>query len=113
MRKANFFVLPGITEETGRAETQGLVIQEAQAIGLPVIVSDAGGMKYGLIDLETGFILPEGDINAFAEIIKKLIQNPKLAENLGKKGRQYVVENFDSKVLGERLLKIYKELLSK
>ena len=113
MRKASIFVLPGITENNGRAETQGLVIQEAQAIGLPVIVSNAGGMKYGLIDLETGYILPEGDINAFAQRIKKLILDPQLADNLGKKGRHYVVENFDSKILGNRLLEIYKELLSK
>ncbi|NJW53444.1 glycosyltransferase [Salinimicrobium oceani] len=113
MRNAKIFVLPGITDEKGRAETQGLVIQEAQAIGLPVIVSNAGGMRYGLIDLETGFILPEGDIDAFARIIKKLIDDPALALQLGKKGRNYVVKNFDSKVLGFRLLKIYNELLSK
>lgn len=113
MRKSNIFVLPGITEVTGRAETQGLVIQEAQAIGLPVVVSDAGGMKYGLIDGVTGFIIPEGDVNAFAQSIKKLIQDPQLAYELGNKGRKYVVENFDSEILGKQLLETYKELLFK
>ncbi|MEP6926882.1 MAG: glycosyltransferase [Ginsengibacter sp.] len=44
MNDAEVFILPGIVNE-GRAETQGLVIQEAQAMELPVIVSDAGGMK--------------------------------------------------------------------
>jgi colanic acid/amylovoran biosynthesis glycosyltransferase len=47
--QADAFIFPGRHEEdTGRAETQGLVIQEAQAMKLPVIVSDAGGMKYKL-----------------------------------------------------------------
>src|SRR5690606_21303860 len=58
---SDIFLFPGICDpDTRRCETQGLVIQEAQAMEVPVVVSDVGGMKYGLIDGVTGFVVKEG-----------------------------------------------------
>jgi colanic acid/amylovoran biosynthesis glycosyltransferase len=109
LEEASVFIAPGITDPiTCRAENQGLVIQEAQSMELPVIVSDAGGMKYGLIDGVTGYVIEEGNIEAFAERIIFLINNPDFRIEMGKKGRQFVKENFDSNVLGLELLEIYK-----
>lgn len=109
---SNVFLLPGIYETDGRAENQGLVIQEAQAMELPVVVSDVGGMKYGMIPNETGFLVKENDISAFADAIENLIENKKLRESMGLRGREYVVANFDNKVLGKRLLAIYQDILT-
>ena len=108
-KESDAFILPGIYDhlDGGRAENQGLVIQEAQAMELPVIVSDVGGMKYGLIPNETGFVVKENDINGFADAIQKLIERPILAKQMGKKGRDFVVENYESKVLVKQLLAIY------
>lgn len=111
METADVFLLPGIYDKTGRAETQGLVIQEAQAMELPVIVSDVGGMKYGLIDGETGFVVKENDIEGFADKIELLIEDEALRTEMGRKGREYVVANFDSKILGLSLGKLYNDLL--
>lgn len=107
MNKADVFLLPGIYDSMGRAETQGLVIQEAQAMELPVIVSDVGGMKYGLIDGETGFVVNEKDVKGFADKLELLISNPDLKLKMGKRGRKLVCENYDSKILGDQLEKIY------
>lgn len=110
MEQAHILVMPGIHDETGRAETQGLVIQEAQAMELPVVVSDAGGMKYGLLDGETGFVIKEGDIEGFADKIELLLRNEKLRKEMGRKGREFVVANYDSSVLGDQLEKLYFDL---
>jgi len=111
MNKADLFLLPGIQEkETGRAETQGLVIQEAQAMELPVVVSDAGGMKYGLIDGISGFVIKEGDIDAFADKIELLLKDMELRIKMGKAGRDFVVDNFDTKILGDKLLQLYSSI---
>jgi colanic acid/amylovoran biosynthesis glycosyltransferase len=111
MNKAHLFLLPGIHEkETGRAETQGLVIQEAQAMELPVVVSDAGGMKYGLLEGVSGFVVKEGDIEGFADKIELLINNEPMRAAMAKAGRDFVVQSFDTKILGDKLAKIYAEI---
>ncbi len=104
---SNVFLLPGIYEADGRAENQGLVIQEAQAMELPVVVSDVGGMKYGLIPNITGFVVNENDISGFADCIEALIKDPPKAEKMGKEGRRYVEENYNSKDLVDKLVSIY------
>jgi colanic acid/amylovoran biosynthesis glycosyltransferase len=108
MSNSDVFLLPGITEkETGRAEAQGLVVQEAQAMELPVVVSDAGGMKYGLLEGKTGFIAREGDVEQFVEYLLLLRNNESLRNNMGKLGRNFVKDNFDSKIIGDQLVEIY------
>ncbi len=109
--QADAFILPGRYDpETGRAETQGLVIQEAQAMGLPVIVSDVGGMKYGLIPNETGFVVKENNIQGFVDAIETLILNEKLKIEMGQKGRDFVRKNFDSTIVLEKLIVLYKKV---
>lgn len=106
--KSDAFILPGRYDlETGRAETQGLVIQEAQAMSLPVIVSDVGGMKYGLLPNESGFVINEGNIKEFVEAVEKLILNPKLKLEMGEAGRILVEKKYDNKILVKKLQEIY------
>ncbi len=104
--ESDIFLFPGITWQK-RAENQGLVIQEAQAMQLPVIISDAGGMKEGVIDGVTGFVVPENDINVFVEKIKLLANDPGLRKRMGEAGRNFVVENYDINKLNEKLIQIY------
>ncbi|AVR46905.1 hypothetical protein C7S20_17460 [Christiangramia fulva] len=110
-RRSQIFVSPGLTDKNKRAETQGLVIQEAQAMQMPVLVSTAGGMRFGILEQESGFVLPEGDIKGFCDKIDFLINNPTIREEMGAKGREYVVKNFDIIHLGKRLEGIYYEAL--
>lgn len=109
MNDADIFLFPGKVEEvTGRAETQGLVVQEAQFFNLPVIVSDAGGTKYGLLDGQSGFVVKSGDISGFAEKILFFKNNRKNISEFGQAGYKFVMENYSSEKLGKLLLKIYK-----
>ncbi|MCF6182626.1 glycosyltransferase [Lutibacter sp.] len=109
MDDTDLFLMPGIEDEsTGRAENQGLVIQEAQAMQLPVIVSDAGGMKYGLIENKTGFVVKQKDILGFVDKIEELIKNSKLKDSMGLEGRNFIVKNYDSKILCNKLVNYYK-----
>jgi colanic acid/amylovoran biosynthesis glycosyltransferase len=108
MDMAAVFLMPGIKDPiTRRAEAQGLVIQEAQAMQLPILVSDVGGMKYGLLPGKSGHVLREKDINGFSDAIEELINNEELRLKMGEVGRAFVVENYDSKVLVQKLLEVY------
>ncbi|GAB5400447.1 MAG: glycosyltransferase family 4 protein [Aureisphaera sp.] len=109
MDKASVFILPGIKDpNNGRAEAQGLVIQEAQSMKLPVVVSNVGGMKYGLLQDKTGFVVEEGDIEAYVDKITLLLNNDNLRNTMGREGRRFVQKNYDNMVLGDKLIDIYR-----
>lgn len=108
MSVASVFIYPGRTEEnTGRSETQGLVIQEAQYFKLPVVVADVGGVKYGLVEGETGFLMAENNLEAFVEKILFLYRNPLVREAMGAKGHEWVQGQYSIQKLGDVLVAMY------
>lgn len=112
LQKAHLLLMPGIHDpETGRAETQGLVIQEAQAMGVPVLVSDAGGMQYGMVHGKTGFVVKSGDIQSFASKIAHLYNHEKERRSMGVAAREHVTAHYDIRPLGAKLVRIYQQIL--
>lgn len=73
---SDVFVFPSPTE------TQGLVIGEARAVGVPCVVVDMGGAPETVIDGEDGFRVPEGDKTAFATHVIQLLTNKSLARRM-------------------------------
>jgi len=110
MERADVFLLPGIVGRGGRQENQGLVIQEAQAMELPVICSSVGGVAEGVRDGETGYVVPPGDVEAVAVRMKALAEDDVLRRTLGLQGRLWVVDRFDAAQLAETLEKIYRDM---
>lgn len=109
---ADVFILTGYEAIDGEVETQGLVLQEAQSMEVPVITTDTGGTPEGVIDGNTGYIIPQKDLPALIDKLSYLLANPNERLKLGKAGRAYVVEHFDAKVQHRRLMELYKRLLS-
>jgi len=105
--EAHVFVLPSVT--AGDAEGQGLVLQEAQAVGLPVIATQHGPLPEGLLVEESGFLVPERDADALAERIHFLAAHADQWPRMGQSGRGFVEARYDIKKLNRRLLEIYSE----
>ena len=83
---ADVFVFPSTTD------TFGNVIIEAQASGLPVIVSDLGGPKELVEDGVNGIVTRAHDADDFARAINRLTGDAKLRSRMGEKARQSVVD---------------------
>jgi glycosyltransferase involved in cell wall biosynthesis len=83
---ADVFVFPSTTD------TFGNVILEAQASGLPVIVSDLGGPKELVEDGKTGFVTKAHDADDFARAIERVSSDPKLRARMGEEARQGVID---------------------
>ena len=83
---SDVFVFPSTTD------TFGNVIIEAQASGVPVIVSDSGGPKELVEDNENGLITKSHDVDDFVRAIRTLIANPELRERMGTRARQSVID---------------------
>jgi colanic acid/amylovoran biosynthesis glycosyltransferase len=110
--RAHIFVLSSISVQDGMDEAQGLVVQEAQAMGLPVVATRLGGLPEGLLDGLSGLLVPERDVDTLAERLEYLIEHPELWYKMGKAGRQFVEEHFDIRKQNERLVNVYKDLLA-
>ncbi|WP_254525938.1 glycosyltransferase [Natrinema caseinilyticum] len=63
------FVFPG------RIETQGLVALEATACGTPVVAAEAGALPITVLDGETGYHYPPGNIRALRKAIRRVLAN--------------------------------------
>lgn len=67
---ADLMVWPAIQE------AYGMALLEAQAAGLPVLAGDAGGVPDIVRDGITGVLVPEGDTDAFAAALRRLLDRP-------------------------------------
>jgi glycosyltransferase involved in cell wall biosynthesis len=86
---ADLFVLPSAYE------TWGLVVNEAQQFALPVVVSDRVGCRHDLVvEGETGFVFPFGDVKALAARLRQLLGNRDLRESMGTAGRHRVLARY-------------------
>jgi len=112
MSEADLFALACIESSTGRVETQGVVFAEAQAMGLPVVACDVGGVADSLVNGESGTLCPPGDWRQLADAIEYFSQNRKSLESYGKKGRKFVEQQFSLDTMIQHFEEIYAALLS-
>lgn len=106
----HILIYPGIADKDGREETQGLIIQEAMFMQLPVIVSNIGGVPEAVIDGETGFVCQPGDIVEFANKTVLLCKNADLRKAMGEKGYLLAKENYEISNSNEKIKTIYLDL---
>lgn len=88
-------------------------VMEYMALGKPVIVSDGGGTKELVINGRTGFLIPPRNIDKLVEKIDYLLENPNIASNMGKAGKQHLLEHFSLEKMVNNTLNVYNTLLHK
>ena len=76
------------------AETFGRVSVEAQSAGVPVVVTDAGGLRETLVPGETGLITAAGDSAALSAAVRELLADEERRERMGAAGREWVCAHF-------------------
>lgn len=108
---SHIFILPSVTARDGNKEGQALVLQEAQAMGLPVISTFHNGIPEGLLDGESGFLVPERDVAALVDRLQFLVSHPESWHAMGLAGRSFVEKNYDIDMLNRKLLGMYEELI--
>jgi len=74
-----------------RHETWGVVVNEAAASGLPLVLSDRVGAAHDLLrDGENGFVVPPEDVPAATAALTKLAADPELRRRMGERSRELV-----------------------
>lgn len=84
---------------------------EAQAAGVPVVVTDAGGSREAVQHERTGLVVPKRNSDALAKALLRLLRNPDLCQEMGKAGRQRARKEFTRDRMVARTVAIYQQLL--
>lgn len=85
----------------------GLVVAEALWKGKPVVAGNVGGIPQQIKDADTGFLVDPHDYKVCADRVVSLLKEPKMAQEMGRKAREFVRENF----LTTRLISNYLDLI--
>ena len=105
---ASVFAFPSVTKN----EAFGVALAEAMYCGTPAVTFTIPGSGVNWVSQngETGIEVPNGDDEAYAEAVDKLIEDKKLNKKYGVAGHQRVVENFTIPKMMAAQEKCYKEL---
>lgn len=108
--QSHIFVLASVVSSNGDFEGQGLVLQEAQAMGLPVVCTNHNGFCDSVLNGQSGFLVPERDVDALSAKLAELIRRPELWAGIGRKGRAFVETEFDLNKRNDALVELYSDL---
>ncbi|AWR86934.1 glycosyltransferase family 4 protein [Meiothermus taiwanensis] len=89
-------------------ETQGLVLWEAQAVGVPVVAVGAEGTLQGVEVGSSGYLVQPGDYRAMAERALELLQNEQLRQRFSEGARKFADQRTARRV-AEQIVAIYDE----
>ncbi|NOJ76834.1 glycosyltransferase [Myxococcus xanthus] len=98
-----------------RSEAYGLSQVEAMASGLPVLNTAIphSGVAWVSLHEQTGLTVPVGDAEALAAAARRLLEEPGLAQRLGREARERAVAEFRHDVMAWRSLSLYSEALGR
>jgi N-acetyl-alpha-D-glucosaminyl L-malate synthase BshA len=97
---------------TSESESFGLSILESMFHGHPILATRAGGVPEVVVDGETGFLLPPGDIDGFAARMEDLARDPGRFRPMGERGRARAEALFSADRIVGRYLEVYRRVLA-
>jgi glycosyltransferase involved in cell wall biosynthesis len=104
---ADVLVLPSVPPESF-----GLVLIEAMASGRPVVAHDIPGVRTLVRPGVDGYLAQPGDLADLVEKIDRLVDDPELRRRMGAEGRAKVEASYAWTRVGERLSRMYAEVLA-
>lgn len=106
LRAMDIFIMTSSNEGTPNAA------MEAMATALPCVVTDTGDCKELVLEGQTGFVAPVGDVDCLAGHILRLAGDAALRQRLGQAGYARV-QAYDVHPMAEQYQAMYREVLSK
>ncbi|MEJ7892735.1 MAG: glycosyltransferase [Solirubrobacteraceae bacterium] len=109
LRAADVFALPSTT----RAESFGIATLEAQALGVPAVITDVGTGTIEAVDPGlTGLVVPPGDVQALRDALQRLLSDPAGRARMGRAAAARVERDRTAAHQAARVLEIYRRVVS-
>jgi colanic acid/amylovoran biosynthesis glycosyltransferase len=110
--RARVFCGPSVTLEDGMSEAFGNVFSEAQAMGVPVVSFQHGGIPETMQDGVTGLLAAERDVPKLAEHLLRYLQDDVFWTKSRQQGMRWVRETFDVQRQTARLEELYDGVIA-
>jgi colanic acid/amylovoran biosynthesis glycosyltransferase len=110
LRETDILLAPSVSGSDGNQEGIPVVIMEALALRIPVLSTTHGGIPELVQDGESGFLVPERNVDALAGKLEFLINNPETRSEMGTKGQKFVEEHYNVEKWNDRLVELYRRL---
>lgn len=98
---------------TSQEEDLGIVVEEAQAAGVPVVAWNTGGPTVTVVNNKTGFLVKPYDLSMLADKITYLFENPHRKDEMGRNAWEHMKNNFSWErhigILENEFMKIKKK----
>ncbi len=108
----HFYALARCLVFASQTETQGLVLTEAQAAGVPIVAIRAGGVEESVRDGASGYLVNPGDINGFIERITRVIENGDIFVSMSRAARSWAAQ-FSCEQMAVQVYNCYREVIDK
>ncbi len=107
LASADMLVLPSLQEN------QPFAVIEAQLMGIPTIVSDAGGLPEMVVDGENGFVVEKANSKQLYMKMNQLLTNRSLRDQMSTNAKVWGQSQWDVNVLSKNMVGLYKMVLRK
>jgi glycosyltransferase involved in cell wall biosynthesis len=107
------YAIMDVSALTSFSEGLSITILESMRCGIPVVATRVGGNPEVVVDGVTGYLVPSGDVSAFASQTAKLLLDRDLRKRMGEEARRRVERHFLLPDVASRYLEIYEGLLSR
>jgi len=104
LKGADLFVLPSFQEGLPVA------LLEAMALGKACVASRINAIPEAVEHFETGVLVEAGDAEKLAPAIGGLANDKFLQKKLGENAQRTALENFEEKVIGQKMLRLYESV---
>jgi len=107
LNRADIYVQPSLHEGLPNS------LIEAMACGLPVVVTNVGGMPDIVKDSVDGFVVEPSNVNSLVNAIRKLLYNPALRDQMGAAGRSKIEKYYSLEFVTDNYITLYQQLLNR
>lgn len=107
LQQADVVTLQSVMMPNGMSEGIPVSLMEALSAERAVVASNLRGIPELVEHERTGLLVPPGDSHALAAALLRIHDDPELAENMGRAGRQTVVREFDLRLSAANLFELF------
>ncbi len=94
-----------------QSETQGMVLAEAMAAGVPAVAVDAPGVREALIDGRNGILLPRESVSSFRDALERIASLGPAERRALREGAARSAQRFALDACAAKALRLYESLL--